>query len=542
MKRLLFLFLLLSTVAQGQRYFYSRPTKGGISDYLQIQGSDIPASINLTGTPTLSTTPALNDNSTKIATTAYVDRLSLNIGTTLQNIAGTLNISSTYPGQSSLTTLGTIGTGVWNGTDIAFSNIAQLSGLSVLGVTGSSTADMAAIAGTANQVLRVNGAGTSLAFGSIDLAQSATVGSSILPIANGGNGSSSFPGWLLASGGTFTGANTVIGSTSNTLTFRFPSLGTTTTEVFKLENNTAAALGAQQISPPLVHSGLGWGTTAGTSQPVKFKEYLLPVQSTVPTGTLTWESSIAGGAYATRMNLTSAGALTVTDGTSPIFITPSAGTLGFLAGGAIQTGGSTRIGISNIGTQTHAKTAQSSGNTNFITWTSPASTSQTASTEESQWIFDGGATLQFVNGTLANQRFTKFLPGTVAFTSASSATSVSTVSIGGPTTGGTNATLARTAGLTIETRALTNSTIGVGLDVVAPTGATTNLVAQFSGGTTVFDVIRTKGYTVATLPAGTIGDEAYVTDATLPTYLGLLTGGGSIVTPVFYNGTAWVSH
>jgi len=54
--------------------------------------------------------------------------------------------------------------------------------------------------------------------------------------------------------------------------------------------------------------------------------------------------------------------------------------------------------------------------------------------------------------------------------------------------------------------------------------------------------VRLKNYTVATLPIGIQGDTAYVTDATAPTYLGLLIGGGSIVTPVFYNGTAWVSH
>jgi len=54
--------------------------------------------------------------------------------------------------------------------------------------------------------------------------------------------------------------------------------------------------------------------------------------------------------------------------------------------------------------------------------------------------------------------------------------------------------------------------------------------------------IRLKNYTVATLPAGVQGDTAYVTDATAPTYLGTLTGGGSVVCPVFYNGTAWVSH
>jgi hypothetical protein len=54
--------------------------------------------------------------------------------------------------------------------------------------------------------------------------------------------------------------------------------------------------------------------------------------------------------------------------------------------------------------------------------------------------------------------------------------------------------------------------------------------------------IKLKSYTVSTLPDGTIGDQAYVTDATAPAYLGTLTGGGSVVCPVFYNGTTWVSH
>jgi hypothetical protein len=48
-----------------------------------------------------------------------------------------------------------------------------------------------------------------------------------------------------------------------------------------------------------------------------------------------------------------------------------------------------------------------------------------------------------------------------------------------------------------------------------------------------------KSYTVSTLPAGSIGMEAYVTDATSCTYGGALTGGGTTVCKVFYNG-AWV--
>ncbi len=54
--------------------------------------------------------------------------------------------------------------------------------------------------------------------------------------------------------------------------------------------------------------------------------------------------------------------------------------------------------------------------------------------------------------------------------------------------------------------------------------------------------IKPGGYTVATLPAGSVGMHAYVTDATTPTYLGALVGGGAVTCPVFYNGTAWVSH
>lgn len=62
-----------------------------------------------------------------------------------------------------------------------------------------------------------------------------------------------------------------------------------------------------------------------------------------------------------------------------------------------------------------------------------------------------------------------------------------------------------------------------------------------SGQGSFANIRTTTGYTVAGLPAGTIGMRAYVTDATAPTYLGTLTGGGTVVCPVFYNGSAWVS-
>jgi len=52
------------------------------------------------------------------------------------------------------------------------------------------------------------------------------------------------------------------------------------------------------------------------------------------------------------------------------------------------------------------------------------------------------------------------------------------------------------------------------------------------------------GYTVATLPAAAAalkGARAFVTDATSPSWLSSLTGGGSIACPVFCNGSAWVA-
>ena len=58
---------------------------------------------------------------------------------------------------------------------VTVAKMQTLAALSVLGVTGTSTANMAAIsAGGANQVLRVNAAGTSLGFGAIDLASAAS--------------------------------------------------------------------------------------------------------------------------------------------------------------------------------------------------------------------------------------------------------------------------------------------------------------------------------------------------------------------------------
>jgi hypothetical protein len=89
---------------------------------------------------------------------------------------------------------------------IGNAQIRQGAALSVVGNSGTATANVADIAGIAGQVLRVNDAGTALGFGSVDLSQSASVGTSILKVANGGTGlATTTPFAVVAAGTTSTG-------------------------------------------------------------------------------------------------------------------------------------------------------------------------------------------------------------------------------------------------------------------------------------------------------------------------------------------------
>lgn len=73
------------------------------------------------------------------------------------------------------------------------------------------------------------------------------------------------------------------------------------------------------------------------------------------------------------------------------------------------------------------------------------------------------------------------------------------------------------------------------------TSSTTYLSIKGDGTITFGTPPILPGYTVAGLPAGTIGMHAYVTDALAPGFLTIVVGGGTVKTPVFYNGTNWVA-
>jgi hypothetical protein len=98
--------------------------------------------------------------------------------------------------------------------DLPFSNLAQGSALSVLGVTGNATADNASIAaGSDHQVLRRSG--TSVAFGAVALNQTNAI-TGTLPVANGGTGITSFGTGVATWLGTPSSANLAAAMTDET--------------------------------------------------------------------------------------------------------------------------------------------------------------------------------------------------------------------------------------------------------------------------------------------------------------------------------------
>jgi len=80
---------------------------------------------------------------------------------------------------------------------------------------------------------------------------------------------------------------------------------------FWMQNSNAATSGNQMYSPAIHLTGFGFGTTAGTSQAIDYRWYIVPTQITVPIGTLVLDASVAGGSYTTLLNILTNGAMSL---------------------------------------------------------------------------------------------------------------------------------------------------------------------------------------------------------------------------------------
>lgn len=246
-----------------------------------------------------------------------IQKLNGNIGalvTGVSSVTGTTNritssggatpaidISASYVGQSSITTLGTIGTGVWQGTSIA---------------TGFTDAKIKTVTGTTNR-LTVAGTATDPTF---DISTSYVGQATITTLGTITSGT--WTGTAIADGNIATSYIKADGSRALTGNWGMGAFKATSTQTaataatvvdaFEGINTTAATVGNQMYGGFNLSEGRGWGTTAGTSQAVAFRWGTTPVQGTVPTGTFLFQSSIAGGAFTTQLSITSAGIVTST--------------------------------------------------------------------------------------------------------------------------------------------------------------------------------------------------------------------------------------
>lgn len=177
-------------------------TLTGTADRITIGGTSTDPTVDIASTyvgqssiTTLGTIGAGTWQGTSISTTYTDAKIKTVTGTSDRLTIGgtstdpTFDISTSYVGQNTITTVGTITTGVWNGTDIAYSNIEQLAAVSLLGNSTGSTATVGAIS---------LGAGLSFSGGSL-VAADASDTNEIQTFSSSGDASSLT--WTLASGG-----------------------------------------------------------------------------------------------------------------------------------------------------------------------------------------------------------------------------------------------------------------------------------------------------------------------------------------------------
>lgn len=200
-------------------------------------------------------TPSGGGSVTSVAGTT--NRITSSGGTT-----PAIDISASYVGQSSITTLGTITTGVWNGTAIANANLANstISGISLGSNLNNLSIAAELISGgattyngsAAKSIAIQSGSVTNtMLSGSIDLTAKVT---GTLPVANGGTGVTTSTGstnLVLSASPTFTG--TVAADSIKPKLIRFP-------QTVGAQNQGAQILSFDANSTATAN-GISWGST-----------------------------------------------------------------------------------------------------------------------------------------------------------------------------------------------------------------------------------------------------------------------------------------
>lgn len=313
----------------------------------------------------------------------------------------------------------------------------------------------------------------------------------------------------------------------------------------------------------LLHLGLA-GTTLGTLGLAGNTSGLVTIQPAAAAGTWTLTLPVNDGnagqflqtdgsgvtSWAAGGGGLTVGTTTIASGTTTRILYDNAGTLGEYTitgtGTVVAMAASPVFTTPTLGVATGTSVALGSAGTNQITVSGSTITATGASqlqdpliyfndtTTQIMIAFDAAAAATAAGGSIAllanNGGATSGAGGAIDLTAGNAsggntAGGAITLTSGDKSGSGTDGVItlnAKTADVNVTTAALK-----VSGDIVA------------NGSTSV---VRLKGYTVAGLPTGAVGDTAYVTDALSPTFLAILVGGGAITTTAFFNGANWVAQ
>lgn len=420
-------------------------------------------------------------------------------------LAPTIDISTSYVGQSSITTLGTITTGTWNATVIANAYIATAlssktyEGLTITTSTGTLTiangktitqSNTLTYTGTDSSTVAF-GAGGTVAYTSNTLAAfAATTSAQLAGVISDETGTGAL---VFAGSPTFTaqiitpiiyGSSSASGtltidSTSNATKgiLTFGTAGASNNYAFNIGSSTAQFIIRERIGSA-TQGALYLGVTAGAESSTN---YTLNYNGTLNINTQTTTSAMA----------------LMVGGSSAFTITPA-------VTGAVSYYTFAVRARTNVTTTANIPTFDVTGN--IQTW---------------------------ATGTVAAQYFTYFRTQTAACAAASTFTFITSATIEMPTRGN-NSTFTTVAGIYVPTMAYTSTTTATAIYLEAPTGATNNYAAYLSGSlllATAGNGILIKEGTnatmgTATLVAGTV--VVSTTKVTANSRIFLTTNGGTI--------------
>lgn len=420
---------------------------------------------------------------------------------------------------------GVITTGTWNGTAIANANLANsavtVNGTSIsLGASGTVTAAAGTLTGTT-----LNSSVVTSSLTSVGTLASGTWQGNPVGTLYGGTGSTSLGGGLTNSGSVLALDLTSANIFTAVQTVNKSTLGVTTVDGLLLNNTTAAALAAQQVTPSLHFQSFGWGTTASTSQSTDWRTNSLPVQGATPSANLLTQFSLAGGAYTTELTLQSNGALIANGAIS------GNGGLNTFSGSPQVANFFSNAGSNMVGTSTAPQANFGGGSATIYVRTliGGTTTGTPANTSNGANLVIGSTPFTIANGSssawLVNTVINPL--GTITLTGTGSVGNTASLYIGGASAGtvtGANYSLYINSGNSLMNGNLTLGTAGNKLNITTGTNASIG-TATLVGGTV----------TVSTT-AVTASSKIFLTDATT----GTLTNIGTPTVGTVTAGTSFV--